>query len=428
MTSLIQGSAGASARALLPVQRVGEGEGGGGVALAPPPLLSERQRMAAAQAAVADSVGGLPEELGPSKGPDPSKAEVAAQDAQDMSQEAPDFVPNDESFRAWLKSQEKGGQKLEEQQAEIQELQAGKDEASEAGSEGTFAPELFEQPKPKPGRLARAGAALGRAGTSIKSGATRAGRYIWGGLSSAGGSIKRGFKGLFKRDNAQLGISTGGGAAATVKMAATEAAPAALRQPADLGQSVAAGGVELVHAVASLVGLFFQALKASFDIKSLVSSVRVVRALKQAKAQANEQARGQLGPEGEQIVEIINYAIRQKYEKIIKRAIGAAIALAAVGAALAVLIANPVGASVAALVLGVAGLSMTVYKLGRGIWKWKKNQKGEKRRAMAYKLHASLLRGDALAIEAVRALHLDPLKVRSDPNGDSMIFRKLKSF
>lgn len=435
VTRLIEGSAGPSASALLPIQRAG----GGGVALAPPPLLSERHRMADAQAAVQQEVGHLPEELGPEKGPDESQAQVASREADAMSKEAPQFVPDDPAIVAWVKAQQAGGggAQLEQQGALLQELQAGKDAESEAGHEGTFAPELFGEPKAAPpGRMARAGAALRDAGSSIKRGLTTAGGAVKSGLSSLGGSIGRGLssagrgiKGLFTRDTGSKAIAGGGAAAATVKQGVVEAAPATFAQPSDLAQSVASGGLELAHAIAALVGMFFSTLKASFDIKSLVSSVRVVQGLKKARAEAKERAQSILGPDedAEKIVEMIDYAIRQKYQKIIKRAIGAAVALAVVGTSLAILIANPVGAPIAALVLGVAGLSMTVYKLARGAWKWKNDTKGKERLSMAGKLYDQLKRGDPLAVAAVRALHLDPDKVARDPHGYSLIFRKLKS-
>ena len=438
VTQLVRGGAGHPAAALLPVQRVGEG----GLALAPPPLLSERQRMASeAGPLVQQEVGGLPE-LG-SKGPDESQAKDAAREAEVMSQEGPKDLPDDPAFLAWVDAQN-ARPPIEDQKAELQELQTGKEEASGSGSEGTFAPELFEQPRAKPGRLARAGQAVGgffrgvgrgiasglsSAGRSIQGGLSRAGTAVKGGLSRAGREIKGAFTGTNLRDKGQIGIATGGGVAKEVAKQAAQSDPTAFENPADLAQSVASGGVELVHAIATLVGLFFSALKGAFDLKSLVSSVRIVKALKKVRAEALEQAQSLIGPneDAEKLVAMIDYAIRQKYEKIIKRAIAASIAFATVGAALAVLIANPVGASVAALVLGTAGLALSVYKLGRYIWKRHKESKGKQRFSMAFRLHEQVRQGEPLAIDAVRALHLDPNKVAKDANGVSQIARKLKS-
>lgn len=421
---------------MLPVQRAGEG--GGGVALAPPPLLSERQRMAQVGPLVQQEVGGLPEDLG-SKGPDESRAQEAAKEAEAMSREAPDFVPNDASFLAWLNAQQKGGggPELQGQGALLRELGAGKEEALEDSGEGTFAPELFGESEPKPaqpGRLARAGRAVkgffGRVGHGIKGGLSKAGSSIKGGASRAGGAIKEYFSRTEVRDKGQGGIAGGGAVATTVKEGAVQAAPATFARPEDFAQSFTSGGIELAHAIAGFVSIFFSALKAAVDIRSLVSSVKVVQALKKAKQQAKEQAESFAGAGGDAqaMVDMIDYAIRQKYKKIIKRAIGAAVALATVGVALAVLIANPVGASVAALAIGAVSIGMLVYRLGRAGWKrWISKDKGDKRARMASKLHLQCQAGDPLAIEAVRSLHLDPNKVGRSPNGDLMIMRKLKS-
>jgi hypothetical protein len=204
----------------------------------------------------------------------------------------------------------------------------------------------------------------------------------------------------------------------------TEATTTTLDHPAEFGRSVTGGGFEALHAVASVVGIFFSALKAALDFRSLVSSIRVYRALKQARAQARV-----LGTTPT-LVEAVEYAIKQKYEKIFKRAFGTAVALAALGTGLAILIANPVGASLAALIIGGIGASMFVYKVGRWAWKkWATQTLGEKRQKMASRLYNQMLTNDVMALEAVRSLHLDPVEVRQagDTKGPALIFRKLRS-
>jgi hypothetical protein len=150
--------------------------------------------------------------------------------------------------------------------------------------------------------------------------------------------------------------------------------------------------------------------------------VRVIKGLKDAKRAA---ARAGASPD---LVEAVDYAIRQKYEKLIKRALGAAVTLAAVGTALAILIANPVGASLAAVILGGIGAGFFLYKLGRWAWKkWKTEILGEKRKKMAQRLYNQLRTEDVLAVEAVRSLHLVPETLRHTPDGPRLIARKLKS-
>lgn len=202
------------------------------------------------------------------------------------------------------------------------------------------------------------------------------------------------------------------------------------RRPLPSVVSATAGGFELAHQIAGVAGIFFSALKAALDIRSLVSSIRVLRDLKKAKKEAAKAADEFWGdPEAKkEVVAMVDYAIRQKYEKVIKRAIGTVTTLAALGTALAILIANPVGASLAAIIIGGLGASVFVYKIGRWAWKkWKTESLGKKRGEIARKLHAQISLGDSLAIEAVRALHLDPDVVAGSPNGAALIKRKLKS-
>ena len=205
---------------------------------------------------------------------------------------------------------------------------------------------------------------------------------------------------------------------------------ATLEHPGDFARSFTAGGFELAHQIAGVVGIFFSALKAALDIRSLVSSLRVIQALKDAKEEARRQA-DDLSPDPDannEVIEMIDYAIRQKYEKVIKRAIGSVTALAALGTALAILIANPVGAALAAVIIGALGASVLLYKIGRWGWKkWGARSLGKKRAGIAHALYDQLMLDNDLAVEAIRALHLDPAVVKRTPNGSALILRKLKS-
>ena len=197
-----------------------------------------------------------------------------------------------------------------------------------------------------------------------------------------------------------------------------------LEHPEEFAHSFTSGAAEALHAVASVVGIFFSALKAAVDFRSLVSSIRVYRALKRARASAR------VWGSSPALVEAVEYALKQKYEKIFKRAFGVAMALAALGVGLAVLIANPVGASLAAVIIGGIGASMFLYKMGRKAWKkWGTNTLGQKRLDMAKHLYNQMRSRDVLALEAVRSLHLDPEAVAAAgaTKGPNLIFRKLKS-
>ncbi len=197
-----------------------------------------------------------------------------------------------------------------------------------------------------------------------------------------------------------------------------------LEHPDEFAHSFTSGAAEALHAVASVVGIFFSAFKAALDFRSLVSSIRVYRALKQARASTRV-----LGS-SPALVEAVEYAMKQKYEKIFKRAFGVVVALATLGLGLAVLIANPVGASLAAVIIGGIGASMFLYKIGRKYWKkWGTNTLGQKRTDMAKHLYNQMRTRDVLALEAVRSLHLDPEAVAAAgaTKGPRLIFRKLKS-
>jgi hypothetical protein len=354
---------------------------------------------------------------------------------------------------------------------------------NEVGGDGAAAAPVVEElqaaggdldlPSPapaKPGRLARAKAVMSGAAASVGRGFGAAKRWIGGAATGAATAVKGWFSRTFSREGRRdlgargqavvgmgapvaghLGYAAsagqavvdnpatvgaaelvgGSGAADQVHQAgegaghfasAAGTSPATLEHPGDFAHSFTSGGFELAHAVASVVGIFFSAIKAGLDVRSAVSTVRVIKGLKEAKRSA---ARAGASPA---LVEAVDYAIRQKYEKLIKRALGAAVALAALGVGLAILIANPAGASLAAVILGGIGAGFFLYKLGRWAWKkWKTETLGEKRNKMAQRLYNQMRARDVLALEAVRSLHLVPETVEASPDGPGLIARKLKS-
>jgi hypothetical protein len=363
-------------------------------------------------AAIAQSQVAVLPDLGPQGLPAAAQVQEARQEADAVQGDLPELGADAQAgLGDWQRDELSGGQAPPDARPVVDEL-------ARAGGEADL-------PAPaKPGRLARAGKAV----SSFFSG-------VGNKLSAAGRAIK----GAFSRENrhdvgakaptvAGLGAPIAGhvqdGSVASQFTGLTQAAPApkTLEHTGDFARSFTSGTFEVVHQVAAVAGIFFSGLKAALDLKSLVSSIRVIRALKEAKrtALATGASRG--------VVDAVDYAIRQKYEKVIKRAIGATTALAALGVGLAILIANPVGASLAAVIIGGLGLGVFLYKIGRWGWKkWGSKSLGEKRNQMAERLYNQIRTGDVGAREAVRALHLDPTEVAASPGGMALIERKLKS-
>jgi hypothetical protein len=191
--------------------------------------------------------------------------------------------------------------------------------------------------------------------------------------------------------------------------------------------TVANGTLEVIHQVGSVVGIFFSAIRAALDVKSAWSSYKVSKALRAAEAQA---ASGNVNPV---IRSAVQYAINQKYAKFKKRALRATLALATLGTAIAILVANPVGAALAASILAAIGLAWGLRRLFHWVRKkwWAKpgEGKGVARRYQSRQLYDGLVTNDPLARSAIEALHLDPNEVKAaGPSGGvDLIFRKLKS-
>jgi hypothetical protein len=341
-------------------------------------------------------------------------------------------VDND-SVRPWVeKDVGAGGEDVKPVVEEIQ------------GSQGDL--DLPAPTKPSLGSRIKSGVgrAFGWMGGKLSSG----GKWIGKQASDAGSAIKTSFQTAFgregRRDKGALGQAVAGiavpvgghgasvmnagqqvvdnpatqGAAKLVDGAGAAQKVGHVGESVGRAQSAAAGGLEIAHHVAAVVGPFFAAIKAALDIRSVVSTMRVIKGLKEAKRTALQSGASP------RLVEAVDYAIRQKYEKVIKKALGAAVALAALGVGLAILIANPVGAALAALIIGGLGAGVFLYKLGR--WLWKKRP-GEKRNDMAKRLYHQMRTGDVVALDAIRALHLDPNQLRASGRGPELIARKLKS-
>jgi hypothetical protein len=363
-------------------------------------------------AAIAQSQVAVLPDLGPGALPDPAHVQEGRQEADAVQGDLPELGADAQAgLGDWERDELSGGQAPPDARPIVAELAQARGEA--------------DLPAPaKPGRLSRAGKAV----SSFFSG-------VGDKLSAAGRAIKGAFSRENRRDvgaKAPTVGAIGGPIAGHVQagsvgsqftgLAHGAPPPQTLEHTGDFARSFTSGTFELVHQVAAVAGIFFSGLKAALDLRSLVSSIRVIRALKEAKrtAEATGASKG--------VVAAVDYAIRQKYEKVVKRALGAATALASLGVGLAILIANPVGASLAAVILGGIGVGVFLYKIGRWAWKkWKTKSLGEKRKQMAQRLYNQIRTGDVGARAAVRALHLDPIEVGSDPGGVALIERKLKS-
>lgn len=456
-TRLAQGNGGH-----LAVQREGGGSGVGVQEREAPSLQEQVDQFVAGH--------GPPVEEGAL--PAPQNVEKAKEEVSGAQSEVGDLgVGRGGPLEEWVRREQGGAGGAEQAVSEIQESR---------GDLNLDSPSPQGRTEPtKLSRGQRFKKAMSNFGTSAKEKLGAFGGWAWGGLKDFGNWASGGLKGLGKsiagafdregrHDKAAMGAAAGGigaplvghagdvmtvgssvvdnpatnwsanlvggsgavdklqGAGSAIGHTGSEASSAGsnaptLEHPGDFAHSFTAGGFELAHSIASVAGLFFSALKAAFDIRSLVSSIRVIRGLKKAKQDAIGSGASP------NLVHAVDYAIRQKYEKVIKRAIGAAAALATVGVGLAILIANPVGAGLAAMILGGIGAGVFLYKLGRFIYKKIRDRQGKKRGDMARLLFNQLRTHDALARDAVRALHLDPDTLADDPKGYDKIFRKLKS-
>ncbi len=157
-----------------------------------------------------------------------------------------------------------------------------------------------------------------------------------------------------------------------------------------------------------------------------------------------------------QILEAVEYAVKQKTRKAAMRYIQAMAGFASAGVGIAAVVAakavgfvalagllasNPVGWGIA---MGIAAIALVVtlgifcYKIYR--WFKKRKERGQQRQEMATRLVDGVLSGNAIAVQAVQSLHLDPLAIArecaSPPKGQSAeavkegwiarIMRKLK--
>ena len=326
---------------------------------------------------------------------------------------------------------------------EVRDLQAG--EAGVDGGDQDQAPGPAPAPEPQggapapKGRWQRFKEGVSSVGTSIGGALSTAGNAIGGFFSSVWKTIKSPFatrearRDTGRTTNTVLSTATGGLVGASLAPQTTGEGLGILGShlPGQMGQTVSdtgsnvssAGGtaLEIAHTVGSIVGIFFSAIKAALDTKSLISSIRVYRSLKKARERARQRGFD------DQVVQAVSYAMEQKYKKIFRRAAGAALALAALGTSLAVLISNPVGAGIAALIIAGAGVAWGIWKIYHLYQKWK--TRGTKRKQMAGLLYDKAKSGDTLARNALTALGLNVQQVigSNDEDGPALIARKLKS-
>ena len=340
---------------------------------------------------------------------------------------------------------------------EVEELRGGEDGPEAAVPEVASAPSAPAagpqgEPAPQGGGQAQAGAPPQKSRWErFKEGASSVGSAIGGFFSSIGSAIASPFRNKQARTdtartaNTTLSVGTGltnaasqapgivgntvmdnsltEGAARLGGSSATQGLHNASTTVADAGGAT----IQVVHTVAGAVGLFFSFLKGALDTRSLISSIRVHRSLKKARKAA--EGRGY----SKEVIDAVDYAISQKYTKILRRAAGAALAFATLGVGLAVLISNPVGAGIVAIILAGIGLVWGLYKIYHAIKKRfgvpEGQRAGVKRGQMAKLLYSKAKDGDQLAITALTSLGLTAAQVTAgtEEDGVFLISRKLKS-
>ena len=184
---------------------------------------------------------------------------------------------------------------------------------------------------------------------------------------------------------------------------------------------VPAMNVLVVAKVIPFINIFFSAIAAALDFRAASKSADIAHMLKQVVAKAKADGGDPA------VIGAIEYAIKQKETKKVRRyitafaglaSLGGGIALTAGGAlgavALGALLAsNPVGWGIALGLVGigaVVGIGMLCYKLFR---RATKKNPGKQREEMATQLYdAWIPRGDALARTAIQKLNLKPEEMR----------------
>jgi hypothetical protein len=184
---------------------------------------------------------------------------------------------------------------------------------------------------------------------------------------------------------------------------------------------VPAMNVLVVAKVIPFINIFFSAIAAALDFRAASKSADIAHQLKQVSARAKADGGDPA------VIDAIEYAIKQKETKKVRRyitafaglaSLGGGIALTAGGAlgavALGALLAsNPVGWGIALGLVGIGalvGIGMLCYKLFR---RATKKNPGKQREEMAARLYdAWVPRGDALARTAIQKLNLNPEEMR----------------
>jgi len=161
------------------------------------------------------------------------------------------------------------------------------------------------------------------------------------------------------------------------------------------------------------VGLFFSAIAAIFDLRAAVSSGKKMVALD--KIASDAKAAGH-DPE---VVKAVQYAMEQKFGKAVRRAItfvaaaiSSGVSIAGIaGAGTVALASNPIGWGILTVLAAGAialGAAITIYKIGRWIYKKFSGVLGEQRRDTALTLYKrGVVGGDTVAAAALKELGLD---------------------
>ncbi|KDR56111.1 hypothetical protein APPUASWS_018445 [Arthrospira platensis str. Paraca] len=168
--------------------------------------------------------------------------------------------------------------------------------------------------------------------------------------------------------------------------------------------------VSIVAQIASIAGVFFAAITSVIDACAMAKSIQTKNSLKELLHETKSQNPGfkQYNPD---VVNAVEYAIDQKYEKSGRRALAFSSGLASIGGGIIglVLASNPIGWAIGAALAALGGLGavgLLLYKIGHWFRKRRGGILGKKRNEIATLLYEKLRAGDALAEKALQKLGL----------------------
>lgn len=201
---------------------------------------------------------------------------------------------------------------------------------------------------------------------------------------------------------------------------------------AAIGQHVAAGVVAATPAVtaiahiAPVVGIFLAPMTMCLNGFQAGKAWDRAARLEELIQTADGKARADGHPP--EIVDAVRGAMEQKYEQASRKAKLAVASLLSLTGGLVLLTvalaSNPVGWAIGATLAALGG-AYGFYVSVRAIWRsQKKKNKGETRKKITAALVKGLHDGDALAVNAVRELGLNPEVVKAK-GGDALLFARL---